>query len=72
MNRILIIVFLGFGTINLKNVFFPVLLLEMMIVLQQFHKFSMPIFFLKEGIEKKERGSFQKERAKIHSETRIW
>ena len=53
MNRILIIVFLGFGTINMKNVFlFPVRLSQMMIILQQFHKFSMPFFFLKGGIKK--------------------
>ena len=48
VNRILIIVFLGFGTINMKIVFlFPVRLLQMMILLQQFHKFSMPFYFLK-------------------------
>ena len=54
MNRILIIVVLGFGTINMINVFlFPVRLLQMLIALQQFHKFLMPFFFLKGRIEKK-------------------
>ena len=58
MNRILIIIFLGFGAINMENVFLlPVRLLQMMIVLQQFHKCSMH-FFLKEGNRKKEMGSF--------------
>ena len=57
MNRILIIVFLGFGTINMINVFlFPVRLLQMLIVFQQFHKFLMPFFFLKRRIEKKGEG----------------
>ena len=58
MNRILIIIFLGFATINMKNVFlFPARLLQMMIVLPKFNKCSMP-FVLKGRNRKKERGSF--------------
>ena len=58
MNRILITIFSGFGTINMKNVLlFPVCLLQIMMVLQQFINIRCP-FFLKGGIEKKEIGSF--------------
>ena len=58
MNRILITIFSGFGTINMKNMFlFPVCLLQIMMVLQQFINIRWP-FFLKRGIEKKEIGSF--------------
>ena len=53
VNRILIIIFLGFRTINVKNVFlFPVRLLQMMTVFQQSHKCSMS-FFLKGRDRKK-------------------
>ena len=53
MNRILITIFSGFGAINMKNVFlFPVRLLQIMIVLQQFINIRCP-FVLKGGIEKK-------------------
>ena len=56
MNRILIIIFLGFETIIMKNVFlFPVRLLQMMIVFEQFHKCLMP-FLLKGGNRKKGEG----------------
>ena len=58
MNRILITIFSGFGTINMKNMFlFPVCLLQIMMVLQQFINIRWS-FFLKRGIEKKEIGSF--------------
>ena len=56
LNRILIIIFLGFETIIVKNVFlFLVRLLQMMIVLEQFHKCLMP-FFLNGGNRKKGEG----------------